>query len=80
MANFSLSDEEWELSRPERDHLARNLDLVLNFPRLISCLRAAQEACRNGETSYKILHESMRARARDNATLILDFTMASLRT
>lgn len=55
LATYIMTDTEGEASKGERNHLARGLRLVLNFPRLISCLQEIEEVHRNGETGYNTL-------------------------
>jgi hypothetical protein len=65
LANHTLSDTEWKDSRDERTSREKGLHLVLNFQRLINCLKDAQEAyAEGGYTDHDILYQAESAQRR----------------
>jgi hypothetical protein len=79
LATSTMSDEQWEASRYIRQWLARGLHRVLNFSRLIRCLKNAEEAYLHGEYD-DVLHASKSAKKEDRFNAIHARVVAGLRT
>ena len=74
LVNSTLSDEMWKMSLKIRNHLARGLHLVFNFPRLVQCLREAEEAYLE-DTDFDILSEAKRTQKRDETRALIDLVI-----